>query len=286
VIKGDVLRKVAILFFVLMILFCWGGIVFAQHSAVFRIVTTMPPLAQAEKEIVFVVRITNTGTETWVSGEYSLFIETYDANKNYLTETDKIRQFGDTAPGEVLTANISFDIPVDYSGTYYYRVVTEFEKEILFSHYFILKVLPFTPVPEIKTWTGSVQIGYEDARAVKPTTSLNLRVVNLLPEGRYLKFSTSGRSSPTVNPELSNFLVSYHSRKLDISAGDFTTGLSELTLGRSRGMKIETRLGKVSLAALAGSRRKSSRTSGEDYLYGLRGSTNLTDDFSLATNYV
>jgi len=51
----------------------------------------MPPSAQAGKEIVFEIRITNTGTETWVSAEYSLFIKTHDANKNYLTESDKIR---------------------------------------------------------------------------------------------------------------------------------------------------------------------------------------------------
>jgi len=57
----------------------------------------------------------------------------------------------------------------------------EFEKEVLLSHYFILKILPFTLVPEVKKWTGSVQIGYQDAQAVEPATSMNLRVVNLLP---------------------------------------------------------------------------------------------------------
>jgi len=66
---------------------------------------------------------------------------------------------------------------------------------------------------------------------------LSLRVVNLLPRGSYLKFSTSGQSTPTINPELSNFLVSYHSKKLDISAGDFTTGLSELTLNQPNFLK-------------------------------------------------
>ena len=65
------MRKEAILFSVLMILLCGGGVVFAQHSAMFRTITTIPPSAQAGKEIVFVVEITNTGTETWVSAEYS-----------------------------------------------------------------------------------------------------------------------------------------------------------------------------------------------------------------------
>ena len=280
--RGDVLRKAAVLFLVVVILFCRGGVVFAENSAVFRIVTTMPPSAQAGKEIIFVVKITNTGTESWASGEYSFFIKIYDADKNHLTETDKIRQFKDVDPSEVLTENITFDIPVEYSGSYHYRVSIEFEKEVLFSHYFILKILPFAPVPEVKKWTGSVQIGYQDSQAVEPTTNMNLRAVNLLPEGRYLKFSTSGRSSPAVNPELSNFLVSYHSKKLDVSAGDFTTGLSELTLGRSRGVKVESRLGRLSLVGLVGSSQKTF----EGDLYGLRGSANLTDNFELAVNYV
>jgi len=276
------LRKGAVLFLVVGILFCRVGVVFAENSAVFRMVTIVPPPAQAGKEIIFVVRITNTGIESWVSGEYSVFVKIYDENKNYLTETDKIRQFKDIDPGEVLTANVDFDIPVEYSGTYHYRVGIEFEKGVLLSHYFILKILPFTPVPEVKKWTGSVQIGYQDAQAVEPTTSMNLRVVNLLPRGSYFKFSTSGQSSPIADPELSNFLVSYHSKKVDISAGEFTTGLSQLTLSRSRGIKVESRLGRINLVGLLGSSQKTF----EGDLYGLRGSSNVTDKFELAANYV
>ena len=158
----------------------------------------------------------------------------------------------------------------------------EFEKGVLFSPYFILKILPFTPVPEVKKWTGSVQIGYQDAQAVKPSTNLNLRVVNLLPQGRYLKLSTSGRSSPIAAPELSNFLFSYHSKKVDISAGEFTTGLSQLTLNRSRGIKVESRLGRINLVGLVGSSQKTF----EGDLYGLRGSATVTSNLTLGANYV
>ena len=280
--RGDVLRKAGILFLVLVILCCRGELAFGQNSAVFRVVSIVPPPAQGGKKIIFVVRITNTGTESWMSGEYSLFIKIYDADKNYLIETDKVRQFKDIDPGEVLTANITFDIPVDYSGTYHYRVGIEFEKEVLFSHYFILKILPFIPVPEVKKWTGSVQIGYQDGQVTEPTTTLNLRLVNLLGHGNYLKFSTSGQDTATTEPKLSNFLVSYHSKKLGVSAGDFISALSPLTLSRSRGVKVENRLGRVSLVGLVGSSQKTF----EGDLYGLRGSTNLTDKFELAANYV
>ena len=263
-------------------IFCKAGFGFAENSAMFHITTTGPPSAQAGKEITFEIGMTNTGIETWVAGEYSVFLKVYDANKNYLTETDRIRQFKDNAPAEALAANISFDIPVDYSGTYHYRVGMELEEETLFSHYFILKVLPFVAVPEVKRWTGNIQIGYQDSKVVEPTTSLNLRVVNLLPEGRYLKFSTSGRSTPSIDPELSNFLVSYHSQKLDLSAGDFATGLSELTLSRSRGIKVGTRLGEVNLVGLVGSSQKVFK----DDLYGLGGSLDLDSNLTLGANYI
>jgi len=263
-------------------IFCRTGFAFAENSAMFRTITATPLSIQAGKEIVFEVGITNTGTKTWVAGEYSVFIKVYDANKSYLTETDKTRQFEDIAPGEMLTANISFDIPVDYSGTYYYRVSIEFEEEVLLSHYFILKVLPFAPVPEAKKRTGSIQINYQDSQAIEPTTSLNLRLVSLLPHGSYLRFSTSGRSTPSIDPELSNFLVSYHSRKLDLSAGDFATGLSELTLSRSRGVKVGTRLGEIDLVGLVGSSQKEFK----DDLYGLGGSVDLSSNLTLGANYV
>ena len=276
------MRKLAILGLVSMFLFYKTGVVFAENSAIFGIVTTIPPSAQAGKEIFFQVRITNTGTESWVSGEYSVFIKIYDGNKNYLTETDKIRQFKDTDPGEMLTANIDFDIPVEYSGTYHYRVGIEFEEMALYSHYFILKILPFIAVPKVKRWTGNVKIGYQDDQVIESTGSLNLRLVNLLPRGSYLKFSTSGQDTPTTEPKLSNFLVFYHSKKLDISGGDSSAGLSQLTLSRWRGVKVENRLGRINLVGLAGSTQKAF----EDDLYGLRGSINLTDNFEVAANYV
>ena len=66
-------------------IFCRAGFAFAENSAMFRIIATMPPSPQAGKEITFKVGMTNTGTETWVAGEYSVLLKIYDANKSYLT---------------------------------------------------------------------------------------------------------------------------------------------------------------------------------------------------------
>ena len=196
------MRRVAAVVSVLLSLLFLEGLIFAQNSAVFHVPTTVPPSPQAGKEIIFTFSVTNTGTEAWVSGEYCVLVKIYDANKDYLTETDKIRQFKDIAPGEELTANIAFDIPAEYSGTYYYSVGIQLETEVLSSHYFLLKILPFTPVKKTKKWTGSIRIGYQDQEAIEPSTNLNLDVVNMLPRGRYLKLSTSGRTSPAIGLEL------------------------------------------------------------------------------------
>lgn len=275
------MRKTIVSVIILLLLFCGREFAFAENSAMF-LITTMPPSVQAGNKIIFVARVRNTGTEGWTGGEYSVFMKIFDENRSYLTETDKIEQFKDIAPGEILTANITFDVPHEYSGTYYYTAGLDIEKEELFSYYFPLKISPFTPAPGTKRWDGKVEIEYQDDSTLESITRLNLRLVNILSHSSYLRFSASGLTSPVINPELNNFLVSYHSKKTDISAGDLNTALSRLTLSRSRGIRIEKGLGKLSLVGLVGSPQKKF----ENDLYGLRGSINFTDNFELATNYV
>lgn len=279
--RGDVVRKAIVSVFILLLLFCNKWVTFAENSAMF-LVNIMPPSAQAGKKIIFLVRIRNTGTESWTSGEYSAFVKIFDENKGYITETNKIPQFKDIAPGEILAANIAFDIPVEYSGTYYYIAGIDFDTEILFSHYLTLKISPFIPTPEIKKWAGSAEIDYQDDRAIESTTNLTLRLVNMLSQTSFLELSASGFASRVIDPQLNNFLISYRSKKLDISAGDLTTGLSRLTLSRSRCIKVEKRLGWLSMAGLVGSSQKKF----ENDLYGIRGSISLTRAFEIGTNYV
>jgi hypothetical protein len=54
---------------------------------------------------------------------------------------------------------------------------------VLLSHYFALKIVPF--VPEAKKWTGTRQLGYQDEKAIKQTTSFNLRLAELVPGSSY-----------------------------------------------------------------------------------------------------
>ena len=241
---------------------------FAENSAIFEVIAPLPAVVEAGGKIVFVVRITNTGTETWVNGEYSLFVKIYDASKEYLTQSDKVTQFKDTEPGEVLTGEISFDIPADYTGTYYYRIVLELKDgSIIESRYFQLQIRPPPPVPKPKL-TGSVKSGYQASSTAESLANLNLYLVNELPEKRYLKFTGIGTYTLRESPRLGNLLLYYRGKGANVSLGDVRDALSDLTLDRTEGLKVDTELGRFKLIATAG--RKEEIFSGtRPYIYGL-----------------
>lgn len=278
-------RTAVILTLVLIGLF-WGiGFVFAQNSAMFDMATTaMPPSAQAGKEIVFGVRITNTGIETWMSDEYSVFVEIYDANKNYLTETDKVRQFEDIGPGEVLAAEVAFDIPAYYGGTYYYTINIEFDDTpLLDSPYFSLRI---SPIEKPKVITGTLKIGYVNNGTSSPSTNIDLSVFNQLASKRSLRLRVSGRNSNQMS-ELKNYSLDYRAKSMNLSLGQLSSALSYLTLRKLHGMKIETQMKGMSFTVL-GDLPKPQKVSTANHpknLYGMRGVVQLTDNFTLAGNY-
>ena len=234
----------------------------------FEIIAPLPAVVEAGQRTVFVVRITNTGTETWVNGEYSLLVKIYDARKDYLTQSDRVTQFKDTEPGKVLTSEISFDIPADYAGTYYYRINLELKDgSIIESRYFQLQVRPPPPVPKPKL-TGSVKSGYQASSTSESSANLNLYLVNELPEKRYLKFTGIGTYTFAESPHLGNLLLYYRGKGANVSLGDVRDALSDLTLDRTEGLKVNTELGRFKLIATAG-RKEQIFSTARPYIYGL-----------------
>jgi len=224
----------------------------AEDSAIFEAIAPLPALATAGQKMLFVVRITNTGTETWLDGEYSLLVKIYDVGKEYLTQSDKDKQFKDTEAGEVLTSEISFDIPADYAGTYYYRINLELKDgSIIESRYFQLQIRSAPPVPKPKL-TGSVKSGYQASSTFESSTNFNFYLVNKLPEKRYLKFTGIGTYTFKESPQLGNLLLYYREKGTNVSLGDIRDTLSDLTLDRIEGVKVDTELGRFKLIATAG----------------------------------
>ena len=186
-------RKLIMSIVVLVVLFLGGRAVFAQNSAIFAVTAATPESAQAGKQIAFEVMITNTGTETWVSEEYSVLVKIYDANDNYLTEIDKVGQFEDIDPGEVLTTGVPFDIPADYSGTYYYSINVEFEDaSFLSSSYFSLRIIP---IEEAKVFTGTFKISYTNNSRSSPSTNVDLSLLSQSTPKQSLDLRVSARDS-------------------------------------------------------------------------------------------
>jgi len=256
----------------------------AEDSAVFEIIAPLPAVASAGQKTVFVVRITNTGTQTWLDGEYSLFVKIYDAGKEYLTQSDKVKQFKDTEPGEVLTSEISFDIPADYAGTYYYRINLELQDgRVVESRYFQLQIRPPPPVPKPKL-TGSVKSGYQASSITESSTNFNLYLVNKLPKKRYLKFTGIGIYTFKESPQLGNLLLYYRGKGANVSLGDIRDTLSDLTLGRIEGVKVDTELGRFKLIATAGRKEQISSIT-RPYIYGLGIVVKPTNWFEVGVNY-
>ena len=257
---------------------------FAQNSAVFEIIAPLPAAARAGEKVLFVVRISNTGTETWVNGEYSLSVKIYDERRDYLTQSDKVKQFKDTEPGEVLTGEIPFDIPADYAGTYYYRINLELNNgTVIESRYLQLQLRPPPPVPRPKL-TGTIRTGYQATSTSRSLANFNLYLVNELPEKTYLKLTGKGSYAFKECPQLGNVLLYYRGKRTNVSLGDIRNALSDLTLDRIEGLKVDTELGPFKLIATAGRKEEASSLT-QPCIWGLGATLKPTSWFDLGVSY-
>jgi len=284
--KDNPLRTAVTLALALTALLWAGGFVLAQNSAMFDINAPIPSSAQAGKEIIFEVRITNTGIETWMSDEYFVLVRIFDANKNYLTETDKVRQFEDIGPGEVLTTEIPFDVPAYYGGNYYYTVALEFEDIYpLESSHFSLRI---SPIEKVKVVTGSLRIGHTSSNGSRPSTNIDLSLVNQLASKRSFRLNLSARNSHQMS-EVNNYFFDYRSGSMNLSVGQISSALSYLTLRRLHGMKVETETEGMSFTVFRhlppAQKASVANNIQTKNLYGARGAIQLTDSFTLAGNY-
>jgi len=62
--RDDILRRATILILVgLCYLFYNAEVIFADLSGIFQLAAPLPPVAESGREVLFKVKITNTGTE-------------------------------------------------------------------------------------------------------------------------------------------------------------------------------------------------------------------------------
>ena len=266
----------------------------AQESAIFF--SQLPPgPVEAGKTLTFSLSITNTGTESWVSGTFLIFVKMYNFDIEYLTETDTVRQIVEVQPGETLSTGVSFEIPLNYAGIYYYTVNVEIEdKRILESHYFKLTIQPFVPKPEEKLrLTGNFRLGYQASERSQPNSNFSLSLADRISLQEYRTVFVSGKDLGLESAYINTFLITHILRmkkggdKTELFVGDTSSALSPLTVNKLRGLKVGFTRGKSQLVGLVGVNRdaSSSKTSAGPSIYGFELSTDLTEDLSLGVNF-
>ena len=258
-----------------------------------------PYPVKAGEKLTFQVILINTGTEKWIAEEYSLRAEIYDAEKNYLTKTDSVKGKVEVGAGRTLSLYIPFQVPGNYSGTYYWKIFLTYLKETIFSSdYYDFSVMPITVAPEAVLpfkIGGNFITSYENSSREQWGNYTGNTSLNLI--GRFFDrtFSLNVYTYHTVSDkfDLDTILFNYYSPLFTLSAGDIMPGFSSLTLYGlgALGGAIVTE-GKFSTGLVIARSEEavegSTSTDGtfSRYVYGLQEKVELLKNFTINTSYV
>ncbi len=258
-----------------------------------------PYPVKAGEKLTFQVILINTGTEKWIAEEYSLRAEIYDEQKNYLTRTESIKGRVEVEPGGTVSLYIPFQVPGNYSGTYYWKIFLTYLKETIFSSdYYDFSVMPITVAPEAPLpfkIGGNFITSYDNSSREQWKDYTGNISLNLI--GRFFDraFSLNVYTYHTAsdNFDLDTILFNYYSPLFTLSAGDIMPGFSPLTLYGlgALGGAIVTE-GRFStglvIARSEESVKGSTSTDGtfSRYVYGLQEKVELPKNFTINTSYV
>lgn len=273
--------------------------VYGSYVGKVQLAVPSPHPVKAGEKLTFQLILINTGTEKWAVGEYSLRAEIYDAKKNYLTKTDSIKGRVEVEAGGTVSLYIPFQVPGNYSGTYYWRISLTYLKETIFtSDYYDFSVMPITVAPEaplplkiggnfITSYENSSREQWEDY-----TGNISLNLI-----GRFFDraFSLNVYTYHTVEDkfDLDTILFNYYSPLFTLSAGDIMPSFSPLTLYGlgALGGAIVTE-GRFSTGLVIACSEKavkgSAYTNGtfSRYVYGVQEKVELSKNFTINTSYV
>jgi len=273
----------------------------ASGSFVGRVQLAVPspyPVKAGEK-LTFQIIMANTGTEKWIAEEYSLRAEIYDAEKNYLTKTDSVRGKVEVEAGGSVSLYIPFQVPGNYSGSYYWKIFLTYLKETIFSSdYYDFSVTPITIAPRAPLpfkIGGNFIASYENSsreewRGYTGNISLNLI-------GRFFDraFSLNAYTYHTIDNkfDLDTLLFNYYSPLFTLSAGDVMPSFSSLTLyglGALGGAIVTEGRFSTGLVIARSEEAVKGSTSTDGtfsrYVYGIQEKVELRQNLSINTSYV
>jgi hypothetical protein len=281
------------------IFFCQSSL-FAQTRAEFQLIVPAPDPIQAGETITFQVIAANKGAQTWAKETTLIEAEIYDKNKQYILKADKARPGEDVSSGSTMLVFLTFDVPNNYEGLYFFRVaVTVGGERVAYSDFQSFNVTAL-PVPPKKP--PAVRVGGNAILSYKNTSLDNWQghagniSLNLL--GSVFEKAVVCNLYTNHNKEkefdLYNILLNYYSENFDIAIGDVMPDFSILTFANSgvRGVLPVIKSG-IFTTTFAGAEsiepvQSSSQTAGvyARYIYGANERISLPLESSAGLSYV
>lgn len=272
--------------------------------------TNAEPLPVAAGGTVFFRSLAvNSGNVTWAAAKTYFLVEIYDKDRRYIAATDRVKALADVAPGGNVRADLTFNVPVLYSGDYSFRThIVHNEQRIVQSDYKTFTVTPQagpppgkgpSPRPRPITVGGNVVVSYRNDDGPndwQADTSVNLS--GRLGERPY-EFSANTIHDQHDSLAVRTVLFNYHGAYADIGAGDVSPNFSPLSVSGAgvRGGLIKSReigLGPVKWVIEAVGARLSKASEGtassngtfERMMYGTQSSFLFPHALTVRANYV
>jgi len=234
-------------------LFSGAGPASASDSGQFLFTNAEPLPVAAGGTVFFRTLAVNQGNVTWEADKTYLIVEIFDKDRKYIASTDRFKPAAATPPGGNLRADITFEVPILYSGDYSFRTtIVHNEQRIVQSDYKAFTVTPQAGLPPGKapsprprpiTVGGNVVVSYRNDDGPndwQADTSVNLS--GRLGERPY-EFSANTIHDQGDDLKVRTVLFNYHGAYADIGAGDVSPNFSALSVSGSgmRGGLIKSR---------------------------------------------
>ena len=300
------IKNYGLIFFIFHFSFLIFNCLYSAPSGNIQLSIASPDPATAGEKITFQVIALNTGSEKWLSDEYYLEAEIYDAQKNYIKKTGKMKGKIDVTTGETALAYLPFTVPSSFSGEYFYKItLTLKEQRIIVSEYIPFTIVELTrPLQPGKKVTvgGNAILSWKQSQKkyeVYGSSSDYNGSVNLNLVGNVYQTPVSLNVYALYTKEdefdLDNFLLNYYGKKIQLSFCDIQPSYNSLTLYGAgiRGLNITGTTGKFSasvVGAQSAEKQEGTDTAAgiyERYLYGGKISQSFTSSNSqIGASYI
>ena len=206
---------------------------YAGDYAEVQLGVATPAIARAGEKVSFQYVIANTGSETWNTGEYSVFIEIYSNEKKILRRLEEIFGTVTVASGRTTVGVISFEVPVDYADIYFYTVNIKHKDFFLRSNFYSFEVISREVVKKAEAGyklNGNITVSGRKPLTQDIDSNLNLNLAGKIA-------GTNVNASTNIGQGYQTYLFSVLGKAYSVSAGNISTNFSSLTLS---GMTLKT----------------------------------------------